>query len=119
MRAQYGYGRSTEFSREMAARKMSGNFCTPSKRRKTSSPGTSPTNVAGQIQRKYCRMQVQHLPLSTTALSLLLRKLNDSIERGSTVEPPQLQLLHQHFREDYSQLVVEDYKQERYIVISR
>ena len=83
-------------------------------------PGTSPTDVAGQIRRKYRRrMQVQHSPLSTTARSLLLRKLNDSIERGSTVEPPQLQLLRQRLREDYSQLVVKDYKQERWIVISR
>ena len=49
-------------------------------------PGTSPTSVAGQIQRKYCRMQAQHSPLLTTARRLLLQKLeggNGSIERGS------------------------------------
>ena len=52
----------------------------------SSSPGTSPTSVAGQILRKYRWMQAQHSPLSTTTRLLLLRKLeggNDSIEGGS------------------------------------
>ena len=63
---------------------------TPSKRRKpisspstSSSPGTSPTSVAGQVRRKYCRMQAQHL-----------RKLeggNDTIERGSRGAAVELQ----------------------------
>ena len=98
---RYFYGRSTEiFPGKMAARKRGANDFgseTPSKRRKTvysvpsaspsssTSVSTSPTSVAGQIQRKYRRMQQKHSPLSTTAHRLLLRKLeggNDASERG-------------------------------------
>ena len=70
LRAWYDHGRSREsFSRsEMAARKMSAtdfDIETPSKRSQlaqvfSTSLGTTPTSVAGQIQRKYRRMQVQH-----------------------------------------------------------
>ena len=64
------------FTRETAARKMNTILAKkdnlyPST---SSSPGTSPISVAGQIWRKYRRMQPQHLPFLTTARHLLLRK---------------------------------------------
>ena len=52
----------------------------------SSSPGSSPTSVAGQDSEKLSPDASQHSPLSTTARRLLLRKLeggNDRIERGS------------------------------------
>ena len=88
LRARYGYGRSMErFPGRWCYRFRYRNAIQAISRPSTSSsPGTSPTSVAGQIRRKYRQMQAQHLPLSTTVRRLLLRKLeggNDSIKRGS------------------------------------
>ena len=69
-----------KFSREMAATKrIATDFGsiymqeTPSKWRETisSSQDNSSTGVAGQIQWKYRRKQLEHLPLSTTARRML------------------------------------------------
>ncbi len=94
------------------------------------SPGTP--SVAGQIRRKYNRIRLQkHSPLSATARRLLVQRF--AVPRPSTctgtsqaseavpdpVHVPDLETFRERLRQHYRALNVEEFKEEKWIVVSR